>query len=81
MLKLWKMRNVTLKEDSIVIFKKLFLSEILFQSIINIIPNHKISELIIILKSFMWQNSNPKIKHETSRKEYKDSGLKKSIFQ
>ena len=69
------MRNLTLKEDSIVIFKTLFLSEILFQSIINIIPNHKISELIIILKGFMWQNSNPKIKHETSHKEYKDSGL------
>ena len=69
------MRKLTL-EGRIVVFKTLALSKIVFQSINNIILIHIISELISILKKFIWKNSNPKIKHETLCKEYKDVGLK-----
>ena len=48
-LKIWRMRNVTLKEK-IVISKTLALSEIMFQLLIIIVPYHIISELISIQK-------------------------------
>ena len=41
---------------------------------INVISNHIIYELISIQKSFIWKNSNPKIKDETLRKAF--SGIK-----
>ena len=52
-------------EKKIVIFKTLALSKIVFQSLINFIANHMTFELISIQINFAWQNSNPKIRHET----------------
>ena len=68
------MRNLTL-ERRIAIFK-IFI--IVFQSLINIIPNHIISKLIKYSKKnkIKRQKSNPKIGHETLCEEYKDRGLK-----
>ena len=46
------------------------------QSLINIIPSYIISELISIQKKILWQNSDPKIKHETLCTQYKEGVLK-----
>lgn len=69
------MRNLTL-EEKIVISKTLALSTIMFQLLINIIPSHIISELISIQKKILWQNSDPKIRHETLCTQYKEGVLK-----
>ena len=69
------MRNLTV-EGRTVFFKTLALSKIskiVFQSLINIIVNHIISEIRSIQKYFIWKNSNPKVRHETPCKESKDS--------
>ena len=44
------MRKLT-REGRIVIFKSFALSNIVFQSLINVIPNHIMSELISIQKN------------------------------
>ena len=69
------MRNLTV-EGRIVFFKTLALSKIskiVFQSLINIIVNHIISEIRSMQNYFIWKNSNPKARHETPCKECKDS--------
>ena len=43
-LKLWKLRNLTL-EEKIFIFKTLTLSKIIFQAFVTPIPNHVVTEL------------------------------------
>ena len=74
-LKLWKLRNLTL-EGKILIFKTLALSEIIFQEIVTPIPIYLVTELEKILKTFVWENSTSKIRHDTLCNDYKHGGLK-----
>ena len=74
-LKLWKLRNLTL-EEKILIFKTLALSKIIFQAFVTLIPIYVVTELEKIQKSFLWENSASKIKHDTLCNNYKDGGLK-----
>ena len=74
-LKLSKLRNLTL-EGKILIFKTLALSKINFQAFVTLIPICVVTELQKIQKSFLWENSTSKIKHDTLFYDYKDGGLK-----
>ena len=58
------MRNLTL-EGRVV--------KIVFQPLINTIPNHIILELTSIQKDFIWQKSI--LRYETLRKAYQDGAL------
>ena len=57
-LKIRKMRKI-------VIFKTIAISKIVFQAFITTVPKHIVNELKKIQKAFFWNNSSPKIKHET----------------
>ena len=72
---LWRYRNLTL-EGRIVVFKSLAISKIVFQALIAPVPTHVIKALETIQTSFLWNNSNPKIKHKTLCKRYENGGLK-----
>ena len=72
--KIWKMRKLTL-EGKIVIFKTIAISKIIFQALITTVPKHTAIELKKIQKAFFWNNSSPKIKHETLCNDYKAEGL------
>ena len=74
-LNLWRYRNLTL-EGQIVIFKSLAISKIIFQALIAPVPTQVIKALETIQTSFLWNNSNPKIKHKTLCKRYENGGLK-----
>ena len=74
-LNLWGMRNHTL-EGKIAVFKTLAISKIAFLALLAKIPDHVVKELEKIQKSFLWKDSTPKIRHETTCKDYKDGGLK-----
>ena len=74
-LKIWKMRNLTLK-GKIVNFKTLAISNIIFQSMTTPVPRHIVNELERILKTFLWKNSSLKMKHETLCNDHKGGGLK-----
>ena len=63
-LNLWRYRNLTL-EGQIVVFKSLAISKIIFQALIAPVPTHIIKALEICQTSFLWNNSNSKIKHKT----------------
>ena len=65
--KLWILRNLTL-EGKIIIFKTLALSKIVFQAFVTPIPIYVVTELEKIQKSFLWENSASKIKHDTLTK-------------
>ena len=67
-LNLWRYRNLTL-EGRIVVFKSLAISKIVFQALIAPVPTHVIKALETIQTSFLWNNSNPKIKHKMSVKD------------
>ena len=69
------MRNLTL-EERIVVFKTLAVSKIVFRAPLTKIPHQVVKELEKIQKSFLWKDSTPKIRHETTCKDYKDGGLK-----
>ena len=60
-LNLWQYRNLTL-EGQIVVFKSLAISKMIFQALITPAPTHVIQAF---QTSFLWNNSNPKIKHKT----------------
>ena len=62
------MRNLTL-EERIVVFKTLAVSKIVFLAILTKIPYQVVKELEKIQKTFLWKNSMPKIKHETTCKD------------
>ena len=68
------MRNLTL-EGGIVVFKMLAISKIVFLALLTKISHQVVKESEKIQKFFLWQNSAPKIKHETTCKDYKDGGL------
>ena len=74
-LKLWKLRNLTL-EGKILILETLALSKIIFQAFVTPIPIYVVTELEKIQKSFLWENSTSKIKHDTLCNDYKGGGLK-----
>ena len=74
-LKLWKLRNLTL-EGKIFIFKTLALWKVIFQAFVPPISIFVVTELEKIQKSFLWENSTSKIKHDTLCNNYKDGGLK-----
>ena len=67
------MRNLTLEEE-IIIFKTKAISKIVFQSFIATVPKYVVNELEKIQEAFLWNNSNPKIKHETLCNDYKAGG-------
>ena len=56
-LKLWRMRNLTL-EEKITIFKTLAISKIIHLSLVTNVPTQIINE---IQKEFIWNGSNPKL--------------------
>ena len=74
-LNLWRYQNLTL-EGRVVVFKSLAISKIVFQALIAPVPTHVIKALETIQTSFLWNNSNPKIKHKTLCKRYENGGLK-----
>ena len=75
-LNLWRMRNLTL-EGRIVVFKTLAISKIVFLALLTKIPTKlAVKELEKIQKFFLLKVSTPKIRHETTCKDYKDGGLK-----
>ena len=74
-LKIWKMRRLRL-ERKIVIFKTIAMSKIVFQTFVTTVPNDIVNELKKIEKAFFWNNSSPKLKHETLCNDYKAGGLK-----
>ena len=69
------MKNLTL-EGRIVVFKTLAISKKVFLALLTKTPHQAVKELEKIQKSFLWKDSSPKIRHETTCKEYKDGGLK-----
>ena len=75
MLNLCRHGNLTL-EGRIVVFKSLAIPKIVFQALIAPVPIHIIKTLKTIQTSFLWNNSNPKIKHKTLCKRYENGGLK-----
>ena len=74
-LKLWTTRNLSI-EGKIVVFKTLAVSKLVYLSLLTVIPNHITDKVARIQKSFIWDYSSPKIKHETLRMEFKAGGLK-----
>ena len=74
-LKLWMMRNLSI-EGKIVVFKTLAVSKLVYLSLLTVIPNNITDKVARIQKSFIWDDSSPKIKHETLRMEFKAGGLK-----
>ena len=68
------MRNLTL--EGRIVFKTLAISKIVLLALLTKIPHQVVKELEKIQKSFLWENSAPKMKHETTCKDYKDGGLK-----
>ena len=67
--------NLTL-EGRIVVFKTLAISKKVFLALLTKTPHQAVKELEKIQKSFLWKDSSPKIRHETTCKEHKDGGLK-----
>ena len=57
-------------------FKTFAVSKKIFLALLTKIPYQNMQELEKIQKYFLWENSTPKIKHETNCKDYKDDGLK-----
>jgi len=74
-LKLWRLRNLTL-EGKINVFKSLAFSKIIHLALVTSISSDIIEHLNKIQKNFLWKNKTPKIKHETLRKNYEQGGLK-----
>ena len=74
-LDLRRIRNLTL-ERRMVVFKTLAKSKIIFLALLTKITYQVVKELGKTQKSILWKNSTPKIKHETTCKDYKDGGLK-----
>ena len=59
-------------EGKIVIFKTTVISKIVLQSFITTAVKHIINELEKIQKAALWNNSTPKINHETLCNDYRD---------
>ena len=74
-LKLWRMRNLSI-EGEIVVFKTLAISKLVYLALLTVIPNDITEEVAKIQKSFIWHDSSAKTKHETLRIKFKAEGLK-----
>ena len=61
-LKLWRMINIPI-EDKIVVFETRHISKLVYLALLTVIPNHIIDEVAKIQKSYIWDNSSPKIKN------------------
>ena len=59
--------NFTL-EGRMVFFKSLAISKIVFEALIAAVPRHIIKALETIQTSFLWNNTNSKIKHNYLQK-------------
>ena len=79
-LNLWRYQNLTL-EGRIVVFKNLAISKIFFQTLIAPVPTDVIKALETIQTTFLWNNSNSKIKYKTLCKRYENRGLKNIEIQ
>ena len=73
--KLWRFQDLTL-EERVVVFKSLTISKIVFQALIATVPSHIIKALETIQTSFLWNNTNLKIKHKIICKNFRAGGLK-----
>ena len=71
----WRMRNITV-DWKIIIFKTLTLSKIVHLTLITLFSKQLIDEMQKILKDFIWNNQNPRIKHESLRNSFEEGGLK-----
>ena len=67
-LNLWRMKNLTL-EGRIVAFKTLTISKIVFLALLTKILYQIVKELEKIQKYFLWKDTTPKIRHETTCKD------------
>ena len=63
------------------VFKSLAILKTVFQVLIAIVPSHIIKALERIQTSFLWNNSNPKIKHKTICKKIREGCLKNADMQ
>ena len=57
------------------------ISKIVFQAFITPVAKHIANELKKIQKAFFWNNSSPKIKHETLCNDIEQAGKEMLIFQ
>ena len=64
------------KAYTIVIFKTIAISKIVFQAFITTVPKYIVNELKKIENAFFCNNSSPRKKHETYCNDYKAGGLK-----
>ena len=69
------MKNLTV-EGKITIFKPSAIYKIMHLSLVTNIPSEIINELNKILKEFIWNENNTKIKNTTLRNKYENGGLK-----
>ena len=74
-LKLWKLRNLTI-EGRIVVFKSLAISKLIHLALVTEIPTTTINLLTKIQMEFIWKGKNPKIKNSTLCNDYEYGGLK-----
>ena len=68
MLTLWRIKNLTIK-GRMIVFETLAISNIVFLPLLTKIVYQVVKELEKIQKYFLWKNSTPKIKHETTCKD------------
>ena len=74
-LKPWRMRNLS-TEGKIIVSKTLAFCRLVYLALLTVILNHITEEVAKIQKSFIWDDSSPKIKNETLRMDFKAGGLK-----
>ena len=71
-LKLGRFQNLSL-EGKRVVFKSLAISKIVFQAPIATVPSYITKALETVQTFFLWNNTNPKIKHKTICKSFRRS--------
>ena len=69
-LKVWKMDSLSIKGKTLV-FKIVAISKLVYIAVPTVIPNHVADQVPKIQKCFILNDSSPKIKHETLRREFK----------
>ena len=74
-LKLWKLRNLTI-EGRIVVFKSLLISKYIHLALVTEIPTSTINLSTKIQMEFIRKGKNPEIKNRTSCNDYEYGGLK-----
>ena len=75
-LKLWKLRNLTIDGRRIVVFKSLAISKLIRLALVTEISTTTINLLTKIQMEFIWKGKNPKIKNSTLCNDYESGGLK-----